>query len=139
MPYYVKVTPEVKKQILPEYVVKPKAADGNYLLFQSDLIGVEGNTLKDRADRVGGALLTPDERKAEGNGTADPPAKCYTPEEYGGTVSTKAAAYNSANDVPSQGSDMSNVTADVVIPSVIEEGADEDKAETKEESEVDHE
>lgn len=84
MPYYVKVTPKVKEQILPSYVKKPKAKDGNYLLFQNDLIGIEGNTLSERCSRVGGALLTPAERKAEGDGTVENPAYCYTPKEYGG-------------------------------------------------------
>lgn len=88
MPYYVKVTPKVKEQILPEYVKKPLSKDGNYLLFQNDLIGIEGNTLMDRVNRVGGALLTPEERKAESDGTTDSPAYCYTPKEYGGTDET---------------------------------------------------
>lgn len=158
MPYYVKVTPEVKKQILPDYVVKPKAKDGNYLLFQSDLIGVPGNTLQERVDHVGGALLTPDERRAEGLGTVETPAKCYTPVEYGGT----AVAANSSKDeektaVASASSNTetpTNATAEVNIPSVIMDGGngednseDEEEAEsqdnsnnsTKEESEVKHE
>lgn len=84
MPYYVKVTPEVKSQILPDNVKKPKAKDGNYILFQNDLIGIKGNTLQERVNNVGGALLTPAERKAEGDGTVEYPAHCYTPEEYGG-------------------------------------------------------
>lgn len=85
MPYYVKVTPEVKSQILPDNVKKPMAKDGNYLLFQNDLIGIKGNTLQERVSNVGGALLTPAERKAEGDGTVEFPAHCYTPKEYGGT------------------------------------------------------
>lgn len=129
MPYYVKVTPEVKRQILPDYVVKPKSADGNYLLFQTDLIGIEGNTLQERVDHVGGALLTPDERRAEGLGTAEPPAKCYTPIEYGGTASVQSATKESSSQPVES---ASAAVADVVIPSVIRD------TETNEESEVKH-
>lgn len=84
MPYYVKVTPQVRNKILPAYTVKPQAKDGNYLLFQKDLIGLKGNTLSERVKNVGGALLTPAQCKAEREGTVESPAYCYTPEEYGG-------------------------------------------------------
>lgn len=152
MPYYVKVTPEVKSQILPDYVVKPKAKDGNYLLFQTDLIGVPGNTLQERVDHVGGALLTPDERRAEGLGTANPPAKCYTPSEYGGTDTHE----ESSDADNTKGSSQPSATVDVVIPPVIGESSeenvnnntdesdadkaeDESKSSTRKESEVSHE
>lgn len=45
MAYYVKVKPEVKERILPSFVTGTKSADGNIILFQSDLNGVTGLTL----------------------------------------------------------------------------------------------
>ena len=41
-----------------------------------------GETIFDRAARVGGAALTPQAAKAETDGTADYPAEVHTPEEY---------------------------------------------------------
>lgn len=82
MPYYVKVTKKVREAILPAYLVVQKTFDGNYLLFQSALEKVEGNTLSERCKRIGGALLTPLEAKAEIKGTSCLP--CHTPKEYGG-------------------------------------------------------
>lgn len=82
MPYYVKVTKKVREAILPAYLVVQKTFDGNYLLFQSALEKVEGNTLSERCKRIGGALLTPLEAKAEIKGTSCLP--CHTPKGYGG-------------------------------------------------------
>ena len=82
MPYYVKVTKKVREAILPAYLAVQKTFDGNYLLFQSALEKVEGNTLSERCKRIGGALLTPLEAKAEIKGTSCLP--CHTPKEYGG-------------------------------------------------------
>ena len=82
MPYYVKVTKKVREAILPAYLVVQKTFDGNYLLFQSALEKVEGNTLSERCKRIGGALLAPLEAKAEIKGTSCLP--CHTPKEYGG-------------------------------------------------------
>nr|DAJ64897.1 MAG TPA: cytochrome c-552 [Caudoviricetes sp.] len=82
MPYYVKVTKKVREAILPAYLVVQKTFDRNYLLFQSALEKVEGNTLSERCKRIGGALLTPLEAKAEIKGTSCLP--CHTPKEYGG-------------------------------------------------------
>lgn len=79
MPYYVKVKPEVRARILPSHITGTKAKDGNIILFQSDLIGVEGATLSDRVANIGGALLTSREAKQEIDGTKTP-AYCYDPE-----------------------------------------------------------
>lgn len=79
MPYYVKVKPEVRARILPSHITGTKAKDGNIILFQSDLIGVQGATLSDRVTFVGGALLTPKEARQEIDGTKTP-AYCYDPE-----------------------------------------------------------
>lgn len=82
MPYYVKVTKKVREVLLPAYLVVQRTFDGNYLLFQSALSKVEGNTLSERCAAVGGSLITPLEVAGEVNGTSC--ASCYTPKEYGG-------------------------------------------------------
>lgn len=81
MAYYVKVKPAVKERVIPPTITGKKAADGNIILFQSDLNGVYGLTLSDRAAAVGGALLTNEQAKAEIDGTCEHPAECYDPEE----------------------------------------------------------
>lgn len=82
MPYYVKITKKVRDAILPAYLVLRRTFDGNFLIYQSALERVEGNTLRERCDKVGGALLTPLEAKEEIAGTIC--KTCYTPEAYGG-------------------------------------------------------
>ena len=82
MPYYVKVTKKVREALLPAYLVVQRTFDGNYLLFQSALSRVEGNTLSERCAAVGGSLITPLEVAGEINGTSC--ASCYTPKKYGG-------------------------------------------------------
>lgn len=87
MPYYVKVTKKVREALLPAYLVVQRTFDGNYLLFQSALSRVEGNTLSERCAAVGGSLITPLEVAGEINGTSC--ASCYTPKEYGGDEEKK--------------------------------------------------
>lgn len=82
MPYYVKITKKVRDAILPAYLVLRRTFDGNFLIYQSALERVEGNTLRERCDKVGGALLTPLEAKEEIAGTIC--KTCYTPAAYGG-------------------------------------------------------
>lgn len=82
MPYYVKVTKKVREALLPAYLVVQRTFDGNYLLFQSALSKVEGNTLSERCAAVGGSLITPLDVAGEVNGTSC--ASCYTPKEYRG-------------------------------------------------------
>lgn len=82
MPYYVKITKKVRYAILPAYLVLRRTFDGNFLIYQSALERVEGNTLRERCDKVGGALLTPLEAKEEIAGTIC--KTCYTPAAYGG-------------------------------------------------------
>ena len=139
MPYYVKVTPQVRNKILPDYTKKPKSKDGNYLLFQSDLIGIKGNTLSERVANVGGALLTPAECKAERDGTVDSPAHCFTPAEYGGDSQSESVASQSLG----QSQHSVSGTQTVNIPSVEAPSAHNENAgtdvETKKESEVSHE
>lgn len=133
MPYYVKVTPKVRNKILPEYTKKPKSKDGNFLLFQNDLIGIKGNTLSERVANVGGALLTPAECKAEREGTVGTPAYCYTPVEYGGEEQGIATHFDGQSQSPAVGTQSVNIPS-VEAPASSEEASA--SAETKEESEV---
>lgn len=137
MPYYVKVTPEVRNKILPDYTKKPKAKDGNYLLFQSDLIGIKGNTLSERVANVGGALLTPAECKAERDGTVDSPAHCFTPAEYGGEDESVASQYMEKSQPTSVGTQTVNIPS-VEAPASSNENETDGNA-AKEGSEVSHE
>lgn len=89
MAYYVKVKPSVKERIVPPAVTGKKAADGNIILFQSDLNGINGLTLSDRVAAVGGALLTQEETRKEIDGTCEHPAECYDPEEIKSAELTK--------------------------------------------------
>ena len=57
MIYYIKVTPEVAKRFCNP-VLRNRTKDGNILLWMGDLNQVPGDTLKERANYVGGALLT---------------------------------------------------------------------------------
>lgn len=84
MKYYVKVTETVAKAILQDGVPLTKTKDGNCLLYQSELNGVEGLNLTERANNLGGSLVPEVNALAEVNGTTDKPAHCYTPVEYGG-------------------------------------------------------
>lgn len=112
MPYYIKVTKKVKEAIVPSYVGVSKTADGNYLLYQSALSGIEGNTLSDRAERVGGAILNIVQAKQEINGTTTP-ATCHTPKIYGGEDETTGS---SSSDI--SGVDAPEFSQGVETPSV---------------------
>ncbi len=94
MAYYVKVKPEVKERILPSFITGTKSADGNIILFQSDLNGVAGLTLSDRAEKVGGALLTPEQARMEIDGTTENPAKCFDPDEVKEDTTQKESEVN---------------------------------------------
>lgn len=99
MAYYVKVKPEVKERFLPSFVTGTKSADGNIILFQSDLNGVAGLTLSDRTKAVGGALLTPEQTRMEIDGTIENPAKCYDPEEVEDTTGNNDDNDNKESEV----------------------------------------
>lgn len=83
MPYYVKVTKEVRDALLPPEVSVTKAKDGNYILYQTALAGVKGATLSERVAYVGGVLLTQLQTKQEMSGEVC--GKCHTPKAYGGS------------------------------------------------------
>lgn len=80
MAYYIKCTTRVS-DVLGMTAERNRTADGNVLLWQADLNSIEGNTLLDRANKVGGALLTPEQAKAETDGIENP-IEVATPEEY---------------------------------------------------------
>lgn len=93
MGYYVKVTKAVAEQILDKGVKATQTKDGNCLLWQSELNGLDGANLSERAANVGGALLTATEAKNEtdGNGKG---AYCFTPVSYGGKGDTRSTELN---------------------------------------------
>ena len=84
MKYYVKVTKQVAETIIKSGVPLTMTSDGNCLLYQSELNGVDGVNLNERAANVGGSLVVESDALAEINGTTDTPAYCYTPVEFGG-------------------------------------------------------
>lgn len=83
MVYYIKVTPEVAKRFC-NLALRNTTKDGNVLLWMGDLDQVPGDTLKERAAYVGGALLDANKANREYWGTTDGYEVCYTPEYYGG-------------------------------------------------------
>lgn len=80
MAYYVKVTKQVADK-MGLTAIRNMTADGNVLLWQADLNQIEGDTIFDRAARVGGVALTPQSARLETDGM-DNPAEVTTPDEY---------------------------------------------------------
>jgi hypothetical protein len=93
MKYYVKVTKQVAETIIKSGVPLTMTSDGNCLLYQSELNGVDGVNLNERAANVGGSLVAESDALAEINGTIDTPASCYTPVEFGGEGDTRNNDY----------------------------------------------
>lgn len=89
MKYYVKVTKQVAETIIKSGVPLTMTSDGNCLLYQSELNGVKGVILNERAANVGGSLVVESDALAEIKGTTDTPASCYTPVEFGGDGDTQ--------------------------------------------------
>lgn len=89
MKYYVKVTKQVAETIIKSGVPLTMTSDGNCLLYQSELNGVKGVDLNERAANVGGSLVVESDALAEIKGTTDTPASCYTPVEFGGDGDTQ--------------------------------------------------
>lgn len=115
MPYYVKVTKEVRDALLPPEVSVTKAKDGNYILYQTALAGVKGATLSERVAYVGGVLLTQLQAKQEMNGEIC--GKCHTPKAYGGSDEPEgvggipsAGATDEASDKVSDNQEESEVS-----------------------------
>lgn len=80
MAFYIKVTQTVS-DTLKLTGIRNKTADGNVLLWQADISGIEGDTVFDRAANVGGVCLTPQQAKSEIEGT-DNPVQVSTPDKY---------------------------------------------------------
>ena len=97
MKYYVKVTKQVAEKIIRSGVPLTMTSDGNCLLYQSELNGVDGVNLNERAANVGGSLVVESDALAEINGTTYTPAYCYTPVEYGGDGDTRSNDYIGSN------------------------------------------
>ena len=97
MKYYVKVTKQVAETVIRSGVPLTMTSDGNCLLYQSELNGVDGVNLNERAANVGGSLVVESDALAEINGTTDTPAYCYTPVEYGGDGYTRSNDYIGSN------------------------------------------
>lgn len=89
MKYYVKVTKQVAETIIKSGVPLTMTSDGNCLLYQSELNGVKGVNLNERAANVGGSLVVESDALAEIKGTTDTPVSCYTPVEFGGDGDTQ--------------------------------------------------
>lgn len=89
MKYYVKVTKQVAEKIIRNGVPLTMTSDGNCLLYQSELNGVDGVNLNERAANAGGSLIAENDALAEIKGTTDAPASCYTPVAYGGKDDTR--------------------------------------------------
>ena len=123
MKYYVKVTKQVAEKIIRSGVPLTMTSDGNCLLYQSELNGVDGVNLNERAANVGGSLVVESDALAESNGTTDTPAYCYTPVEFGGDGDIR---------------DNDNFSSDG-IDNTSSENTGNENADTKEESEVNNE
>ena len=123
MKYYVKVTKQVAEKIIRSGVPLTMTSDGNCLLYQSELNGVDGVNLNERASNVGGSLIVESDALAEIKGTTDTPAYCYTPVEFGGDGDIR---------------DNDNFSSDG-IDNPSSENTGNENADTKEESEVNNE
>lgn len=123
MKYYVKVTKQVAEKIIRSGVPLTMTSDGNCLLYQSELNGVDGVNLNERAANVGGSLIVESDALAEINGTTDTPAYCYTPVEFGGDGDIRDNDNFSSSGIDNPSS----------------ENTGNENADTKEESEVNNE
>ena len=97
MKYYVKVTKQVAEKIVRSGVPLTMTSDGNCLLYQSELNGVDGVNLNERAANAGGSLIAESDAIAEIKGTTDAPASCYTPVEFGGESDTRDNSYTGSD------------------------------------------
>lgn len=72
MKYYVKVTKQVAETIIKSGVPLTMTSDGNCLLYQSELNGVKGVNLNERAANVGGGGDTQDNDNISSGGSDNP-------------------------------------------------------------------
>jgi len=80
MANYIKVSPVVAK-VLGLRDIRNKTKDGNYLLWQADVLGLPGDNIVARAAYCGGAVLTPNVAKDEIDGIENP-IKVEVTEEF---------------------------------------------------------
>lgn len=80
MALYIKVTKQVADK-LNLTTIRNRTADGNVLLWQADLDRIEGDTIFERAEKVGGRAISAQTAKEETDGT-ETPVEVYTPDEY---------------------------------------------------------
>ena len=52
--------------------IRNKTADGNYILWQADILHLPGDTLQERANTIGGVVITPNVAIEEIKGTGNP-------------------------------------------------------------------
>lgn len=96
MTYYIKVTTDIARQLV-NINTRNETADGNILLWMNDLNSIQGKTLAERAERVGGALLTPEQAKEEISGI-NTYANVYTPTYYGGSGKNSESTSKSTDE-----------------------------------------
>lgn len=98
MAFYIKVTKQVADKLgLTE--IRNATADGNVLLWQADVAKFEGDTVFDRAGKIGGVCLYPQQAKEEIDGT-DNPVPVTTPDEYKGMTDDIAGDENTGDPEP---------------------------------------
>lgn len=100
MAFYIKVTKEVSDK-LGLTAIRNKTADGNMLLWQADLNRIEGDTIFERAERIGGKAITAQEAKAETDGTENP-VEVYTPDEYKEDATTVSPGISDSNTIQTE-------------------------------------
>lgn len=117
MAFYIKVTRQVADKLgLTE--IRNKTADGNVLLWQADVSRFEGDTVFDRAGKIGGVCLYPQQAKEEIDGT-DNPVPVTTPDEYKDAEDDVNSDENTGDPEPDAEPGM---TGSMEVTEIIEEG-----------------
>lgn len=118
MAFYVKVTKQVADKLgLTE--IRNATADGNVLLWQADVAQFEGETVFDRASKIGGVCLYPQQAKEEIDGTTDSPVSVTTPDEYKDAEDDVNSDENTGSLEPDTEPGM---TGSMEVMEIIEEG-----------------
>lgn len=131
MVYYIKVTPAVAKRFA-DVSLRNATKDGNVLLWMGDLNMVPGATLRERAEYVGGALLSGNDAAEEYLGTVENPAPCHTPEYLGGEPSTASVDSPKAEEIEASSESKSDETyvgsGNVVVTAPANAGSEEESS-----------
>lgn len=117
MAYYIKVTKAVADK-LGLTAIRNKTADGNVILWQSDLakFGNRGENIIARAKYVGGIALTAVDAKREIDGVGNPVVP-VTPVEFGGT------------GLPEEFVEATEGATDVVVEEIVSEETNQEEDE----------